>query len=143
MLWQQFTLTMLELLHVYGWSKFNSWTYNGQTVTKFTYGTYYTDRVKNRAVSQNNWARAETMPLGNCTTHSTANINTSKSLNYKDKNSANNYVKQQLFTLLQFPQYYLNESLYLNTYLHPLRVHKRSSNCSTKNGNLGALPINV
>ena len=69
--------------------------------------------------------------------HSRKYIKLEETLYDNNKNLSNNYVKQQLFVLLQDPPRYLNDNLYLNTSLHQFRIRKRASNCSTKNGNLG------
>ena len=49
----------------------------------------------------------------------------------------NTKLKQHLFDSPQYPQNYRNKNLSFDNSFHVIRKRKRSSNCSTKNGNLG------
>ena len=46
-------------------------------------------------------------------------------------------LEKNLLGLLQYPQNYRNEKSSLVNSFHTIKKRKRSSNCSTKNGNLG------
>ena len=60
---------------------------------------------------------------------------------YYNETLRNNFLKEQLSTLLSNSQNDLNKKLYFNTTLHQVQIQKRSSNCASKNGNFGRMPI--
>ena len=49
----------------------------------------------------------------------------------------NDNLRQKIFLLLQNPTYQLNKNSYFNVSHHDHGKIKRSSECTTKNGNLG------
>ena len=67
-------------------------------------------------------------------------VKTVEPLNY-DKSSRNNFLKEQLSSLLSHTENPLNKNLEVNKNLSQIRIHKRSSECKSTNGNLGRMPI--
>ena len=81
------------------------------------------------------------MIINNCTQISNQCIDLEKSISNNIIDFKDNKLKQQLRLLLKHENIDLNKELYPNSTLHKIRVSKRSSSCSTKNGNLGIMSI--
>ena len=81
------------------------------------------------------------MTLNNYTQILNQYINLENSVSNNIIDFEDNNLKQQLLLLLKDDNSDLNKKLYLNSTLYKTRVSKRSSSCSTKNGNLGILSI--